>query len=60
MIGLIIYLIGCIAAFLICKNCLSNSSNYEDEGACTIYAVGTLLSWVIVVLYLYKKYFSVD
>lgn len=57
MIGFIIYLIGCIIAFLILnrqyKNYLPESICCED--ACAIYAFGTMMSWLTVTIYIYNK-----
>lgn len=60
MIGFVIYLVGCIVSFLILdkqyKNYLQESTYYED--ACAVYAFGTMMSWLTVVIYIYNKCFN--
>lgn len=60
MIVFVIYLVGCVIAFLVLdkqyKNCLPESAYYED--ACAVYAFGTMLSWITVIIYLYNKCFN--
>lgn len=60
MIGFVIYLIGCVIAFLVLnkqyKDCLSESTYCED--ACTVYAFGTMMSWLTVAIYIYNKCFN--
>ena len=60
MIGFVIYLVGCVIAFLVLnkqyKDCLPESTYCED--ACTIYAFGTMMSWLTVAIYIYKKCFN--
>ena len=58
MIGFVIYLVGCAIAFLVLdkqyKDCLPESADCED--ACAIYAIGTMMSWLTVAIYIYNKF----
>ena len=60
MIGFVIYLVGCIVSFLILdkqyKDYLQESTYCED--ACTVYAFGTMMSWLTVAIYIYNKCFN--
>ena len=60
MIGFIIYLIGCVIAFLVLnkqyKSRLPKSTYCED--ACTVYAFGTMMSWLTVAINIYNKCFN--
>lgn len=60
MLGFVIYLVGCVIAFLILdkqyKDCLPESA--YCEGACAVYAFGTMMSWLTVVIYIYNKCFN--
>ena len=60
MIGFIVYIVGCVIAFLVL------SKQYKDrlpefaycEDACAVYTFGTMLSWVTVAIYIYNKCFN--
>ena len=56
----VLYLAGCIIAFLILdKQYTDNlSQSLECDDACTVYAFGTMLSWITVIIYLYNKCFN--
>lgn len=60
MIGFIIYLVGCEMAFLVLdkqyKDYFSESTSRED--ACAVYAFGTIMSWITVIIYIYNKCFN--
>lgn len=60
MIGFIIYLVGCEMAFLVLekqyKDCFSESTSCKD--ACAVYAFGTIMSWITVIIYIYNKCFN--
>lgn len=62
MIGFIIYIVGCISAFLVIekqyRDNLPESAYCED--ACAVFAFGTMMSWFTVVIYIYDKCFNIE
>ena len=60
MIVFAIYLVGCVIAFLVLdkqyKDCLPESAYCEDS--CAVYAFDTMMSWLTVAIYIYRKYFN--
>lgn len=60
MIGFIIYIVGCVSAFLVIdkqyRDSLPESAYCED--ACAVFAFGTMMSWVTVAIYIYNKCFN--
>ena len=58
--GFIIYIVGCISAFLVIdkqyRDSLPESAYYEDT--CAVFVFGTILSWIPVIIYLYNKCFN--
>lgn len=60
MIGFIVYIVGCVIAFLVISKQYKDSSPESTycEDACVVYAFGTMLSWVTVAIYIYNKCFN--
>ena len=60
MIVFVIYLVGCVIAFLVLDkeytDNLPQSLEYDD--ACVVYTFGIMLSWITVIIYLYNKCFN--
>ena len=56
----VLYLAGCIIAFLILDKQYTGNlpQSLECDDACTVYAFGTMLSWITVIIYLYNKCFN--
>lgn len=56
----VLYLAGCIIAFLILDKQYTDNlpQSIECNDACAVYAFGTMLSWITVIIYLYNKCFN--
>ena len=59
--ALIIYLIGCISAYLLmCKKYKDTSNNeiYNNSEVYMVVIIGTLMSWITILIYTYNKFIA--
>ena len=60
MIGFVIYLVGCVIAYLVLDKEYTDNlpQSLECDDACVVYTFGIMLSWITVIIYLYNKCFN--
>lgn len=60
MIVFVIYLVGCVIAFLVLDKEYTDNlpQSLECDDACDVYTFGIMLSWITVIIYLYNKCFN--